>query len=688
MSKDNGSREGRSTPAEPFLPPSDGGPGAADPDAEAELVASLLFDPEYCWAYIKDLPADLLTEPSYRAIFDAGKRQIEGRQPGQRWPTGKDIIDALPAGWKPVAEDLFRKACTATRIEVACDKVHKAATRRAKIDHYRQRYLALISGEADDDEAAFEPWRPFEADRESPPCPVDALPPTLRDAARYVAQSRQVPIELPVMIGLGVIATGIQGKVRVKLAHHEEPTNIYVAVSMPSGTRKSGAFNDMVSVIYDAERDLRDRQRPAICQAQAGRSVIEQALKKKEQEAAREQDPTQRGMLVHGAADLRMELEQMRVPSPLQLFCQDATPEAVAKLITDHAGRLSLFEPEGACLLALLNGRHDAAHLANYEVFLRCYGGDPLRVDRKGEARSEYALQPALTVVTTLQPLVLRQLLGDREMNARGLVARFAFVEPSSLIGSRLYRGAEDDGSLNTFRATVRRLFDTSEERWLQLTAGAQAIWTGFHDRIERQMAPGGRLGAEEVASWASRLAGRAARFAGLLHVVERSTEEPIEADTMRAAVDLAEWLLDCALPLLGQVAPDVLLAQRLLGWIRREPNREFFNLRTAYRATFGGKFKDGADAAELLVLRGYIARIARASGEMGRPPSETFRVNPKAHGATIGSIVSLSEGSRSEEEEGENLRNPSTDSMTILPKVPNRPVEQTGMPTEPRMRV
>src|SRR5439155_23902494 len=67
--------------------------------------------------------------------------------------------------------------------------------------------------------------------------------------------------------------------------------------------------------------------------------------------------------------------------------------------------------------------------------------------------------RPALSIILTPPPIILRRFCAHPEFQYRGLVARFAFVVPGSLVGTRLYenRAANEDARL-AYEAAIRRI--------------------------------------------------------------------------------------------------------------------------------------------------------------------------------------------------------------------------------------
>ena len=74
----------------------------------------------------------------------------------------------------------------------------------------------------------------------------------------------------------------------------------------------------------------------------------------------------------------------------------------------------------------------------NIDVFLKGYSGDTIRVDRIGRP-SELIQKPALTILLSVQPSVLSQLISNSTFEGKGLTTRFLYALPESLIGKRKF---------------------------------------------------------------------------------------------------------------------------------------------------------------------------------------------------------------------------------------------------------
>ena len=109
-------------------------------------------------------------------------------------------------------------------------------------------------------------------------------------------------------------------------------------------------------------------------------------------------------------------------------------PEALAGLLAAY-GRIALLSPEGD-VFDQMAGRYNQSAGPNLGVYLKGHAGDLLKVDRRGRP-PEYVERPCLTIGLAVQPEVLQGLAGRPGFGGRGLLARFLYSLPQSLVGRR-----------------------------------------------------------------------------------------------------------------------------------------------------------------------------------------------------------------------------------------------------------
>ena len=481
------------------------------------------------------------------------------------------------------------------------------------------------------DSLPWEPVIPFEAVH-LPPWPVGALPPILERYVGAVAESWQVPLELPAMMVRGAVATCVQRRVRVALgADWQEPLCLYLMPILPPAEKKSGVVSEVTAPLVAWERDEAERLAPSIAEHNERILVLE---KQREQARAASSKgaPEDREGHAARALELARELAELKPMVAPRLLTDDATTEQAITILSQQDGRLSILAAEPS-FLEICMGRY--SDRPNLDLLLKGHAGDDLRVDRRG--RTEYVSRPALTLAVCVQPEAVRAFVG-RETKGRGAVARFLTAWPSSHVG---YRSIEErpvpQGLRSEYHRLVRRLLSLpyeEEVRLLSLSLEARPAWIAWREEVEVSLRPGGSL--DGMQDWGGKLAGAVARIAGVLHMAEHAHdlplpwETPISEHTLLSAIRIGRYFIPHAQHTYGQIGldEDRELAQHILRLIR-ESGAPTISKRDLWRMTRGRLQTASLLDAPLrsLEYRGYIRKRPRPPGP-GRP-AETYDVHP-----------------------------------------------------------
>lgn len=494
---------------------------------------------------------------------------------------------------------------------------------------------------------AWEAPTPLGAAGQPPTFPVEALPGWLADFVRAEATATQTPADLTGMLILAALATAAGGLAELQVRPGwREPLNLFIAVAMPPGSRKSAVVADVTRPLVRFDKDEAQRMQALIVQETTAKKIAERAADQA-QAAAGKSPEGQRDDLVAEAVAAAEQAAAIRIPPTPRMLADDATPEALASLLAEH-GRIALLSPEGGPL-DMMAGRYQT-NGPNLDVYLKGHAGDPIRVDRKGRP-PEFVDRPALTIGLAVQPEVLRTLKDQPGLRSRGLLARFLYAIPPDTVGRRQI-GAPPvsqevaDHYRVELQALARSLLDEAEAARLAesdelvvltLDQDAAAFLLAFEAEIEPRLAADhGDLG--HVAGWGSKLVGAVARIAGLLHLAEHlrtGWSAPVSAETIQAALTIGRYLTEHALAAFGLMGSDQLLddTQYVLGWIERTAT-ERVTRRDLFTALPRGRFPrvDDLDPAlALLEGYGYLRRIEQPKPKgAGRPPSPVYEVNPR----------------------------------------------------------
>ncbi|WP_435797791.1 YfjI family protein [Streptomyces klenkii] len=476
-----------------------------------------------------------------------------------------------------------------------------------------------------------------------PPFPVHALPTWLAEFTAAVAEETQTPVDMAGALALAVLATAAGGRTVVQVrGRWREPTNLFVVVALGPANRKSAVFATMTGPLYEAERMLLNAATAPIVEAELTAKMAREAADQAAAKAAKTEGP-EKDLLVAEAIALAQAAEALTIPPRPRLLADDATPEVIATLLADQGGRLAVMSAEGG-IFDIIAGRYSGT--PNMEVFLKGHAGDRLRVDRR--SREEYVEAPALTMGLAVQPTVLEDIGKNRGFDGRGLLARFLYSLPESLVG---HRKIDPDPVPEAVAARYERniialtlsLADWTDPAVLPLTPEAGAALNAFAQRLEPQLrAKGGRLG--HIGKWAGKLVGATARIAGLLHLADHLEDgygKPISAATMEAAVELADYFTHHALTVFDLMGADAALARaRTLLDVLASSGWESVSRRDLFAKLSRSEFPTIADlepAVALLEEHGYLrSETPPRTGKRGRPPAPRYLIHPQLREAQV----------------------------------------------------
>jgi hypothetical protein len=431
-----------------------GGP-PHDLDAEVGLLGSILLDPDAA-RRVRDLvEADDFYREHNGTIFRAALNLLEDGEPIDPTTVGGELArmgfldrvggrahlwqlrEVVPTA--AIAEHsarMVRELATLRRVGAQALEVAKAAHDRKALDALGDHVDLLRETAAR--EAAWQPPLPLADAGALPEFPLEALPGWCAAYAAAVAEATQTPRDLAGMIVLASLATCAGGRARVEIkSGWEEPLNLYLLVALLPGERKSAVFEAVTSPLSEFEEERAQALAPVVTEAAIRRRALDRAAEKAETEAANAKTAEAREAGIRRAAQLAMEAESVIVPAPYRLLADDATPEILASLLAQQGGRIALLSPEGG-VVGQMAGRYSASRVAgaNLGVYLKGHAGDRLRIDRVGRA-SEYVPRPALTIGLAVQPEVLRTMADVPELGGLGVLARFLYSVPRSLMGDR-----------------------------------------------------------------------------------------------------------------------------------------------------------------------------------------------------------------------------------------------------------
>ncbi|MGW3518636.1 YfjI family protein [Streptomyces hydrogenans] len=475
-----------------------------------------------------------------------------------------------------------------------------------------------------------------------PAFPVDALPDWLAAMTAGVAEETQTPVDLAGCLALAVVGTAAGGRLTVAVrGQWSEPVNLYTAVALPPGNRKSAVFGLMTKPLLAAEKALIELTAPQRAEAAAAARISKAAAERAEKLAANA-EAEKLAELTAQAVALSEAAERAVVPSEPQLVADDVTAESLTTLLAQQDGRISILSPEGE-IFEIIAGRYSG--VPNMGIFLKGHAGDMARVNRQAR-EAQYIETPAITMGLAVQPDVLDAIGQIKGADGRGLLARFLYSKPESLVG---YRNLTPEllapETAGTYAQKLGHLALTlaawTEPVALTLTPEADAVLLAYQRVTESRLRKDGPLAP--IINWASKRDGAVARIAGLLHLAthpEDAWHRPIAAQTMAAATRLGDYFTAHALDVFNAMKADPAqeAAHTVLTHLTKTRTATFTK-RDLFRAMPRSEFPAMGDldpALDLLEEHGWLRqqppppRTTRG----GRPPSPRYETHPRVTSA------------------------------------------------------
>jgi len=465
-----------------------------------------------------------------------------------------------------------------------------------------------------------------------PELPVDQWPSVLADYVEGASAETETPRALPAMLAVGAISAAVQRVLSVQVKPgYAEPANLFIAVALPPGTRKSQEFKRATRPLVRWEAKQRESTDEQRAEAESKLATHNQRVSELRKRAAKATDDDEAEDLAQQVADL--EAKAPTIPKPARLFTGDVTTEHLGTMMAEQREAVAVMNAEGG-LFETMAGRYGNG-IPNYDLFLSGHAGDPVRVDR-GSREPVLLDDPRLTVCLAVQPDVLSALSSKPGFRGRGLLGRFLYAVPESNLGDRDGDGpAMNAWVLDQYVAAVGELIDygqTADPVTVHLTPDAFQTWQALWAEIEADMKAGERF--EHMRDWAGKAPGAAARLAALFHAFRHGRElamHEISADDMDAAADTIRSLADHATAVYDLMSADPLIdgARVVLRWISRH-ELTTFTARQCYQnhKSRYPVMSDLEPVLAMLVDRGYIREADQAIGKPGRP-SLAYDVNP-----------------------------------------------------------
>ncbi|AUU99612.1 hypothetical protein PUATCC27989T_05194 [Phytobacter ursingii] len=401
--------------------------------------------------------------------------------------------------------------------------------------------------------------------------PMDAFPPTIRNAIYEVQTQTQAPISLIAASALGVISLVCQNRIDVcRLENLRSSTSLFLLTLAESGERKSTVDKLLLKPLYQLEESHYERY---LREVSAYHVEMETVQSKKKALLSKMKSEIRRGKDV---SDTEEEIKQLlfscpSAPTRYKLIFNDATPAAIKNYLNGPWRSVGIMSDEAG---TIFNGYG----LNELPFINKLWDGSTFSVERKNSP--ELLIRDArLTLSLMVQPEVFRGYLERKGDMAKGIgfFARCLVCQPISTQGGRqITSPAVSTEHLPEFHKRLMEIVNNSisfngktERICLRFSSEAEQRWIVFYNKVESQM---GFLGfLSDFKDYASKVAENMARIAALLHYFHYG-EGDISLGAVEAAVKISAWYAEEYVQLFSKREEFVLVsseADELLVWIK-----------------------------------------------------------------------------------------------------------------------
>ena len=464
--------------------------------------------------------------------------------------------------------------------------------------------------------------------------PVDALPDKIRPYIQATAESLQVSVDMVATFVIAIISLCVQGKYRIQV----KPVNLYAVVVMRPSERKSPTLKMVSAPVFEYMEEENERRQPEISENETKKKILTGQITNISRKIAGSYKKKDSEYTMSDLLECQEELRKLEEEGlkELKLIVDDVTPEALVSTMKENDDRIGIVSAEGG-IFGTMAGRYNDH--TNIDIFLKGYSGEyysTARIGRQGNTLKH----PLITIVLAVQPQVICDIMDNKEFSGRGLLARFLYSIPNSLVGSRKYRTEPVNKALKEdYNNLIKDLLKTNEmdfERTIHLSEEADLQSEIYNQQIERRLTDD----LEQIEEWAGKLHGNTMRIAAIFHIVKYGWDAvnvPLEAETLAGAIKVGQYYLEhskAAFDMMGLSDPqDVKDAKYIISRIETRDKcdkrdktitkRDLLRLCRQFSTV-----EEMEPGLQVLVEHGYIA-IKKEKPARGGRVSEQIYINP-----------------------------------------------------------
>ncbi len=474
--------------------------------------------------------------------------------------------------------------------------------------------------------APLEP-EPHPEDLQPSEFPIDALPEPMRTFVSSVADATGTSTSFSALATIVVVAGCVGNRAVVVLKPGwTEPAVLWGALIGRSGSTKSPVLKLVTAALIEIDNAARSRFKEALADYERKCEQYELMLAQwKTSQRGTNAQPTD-------------PPTRPQPPTEPRLVISDITIERLGAMLEANPYGLLVVRDELAGWVGGFDRYVAGRKGSDQPNWLSMHSAGPLTVDRKGANGSYFVERAAVSVLGTIQPGTLRRCFGRAERDS-GLLARLLVVRPPDRLA--LWTDADLPADVkNAWRELLAGLLSTPADtgaagkpapRQIALTDEAKTVWVRWHDEHVREMH---HTDDDHLTAHYSKLKGICARIALLFScvqaVAESRTVTQIDADTMRRAIRVTEWLKAEARRVYQELEQtgEQRAQQEFVDWIRRQGGSVTVRTMTHRLSRYRGQAKAAESALDALVDAGVGHWKYPAPGPKGGRPTHVFVLN------------------------------------------------------------
>lgn len=470
--------------------------------------------------------------------------------------------------------------------------------------------------------------KPLRVEKEALPVfPVNCLPAVIKAMALSVAETTSTDTAMAATALLSSMSYCFSGVYRMYgKEDHSEPVTLYSLIIASPAERKSPVLKFVKSPFLSFNYEYNQINKEMIYACQEERKKIEREIKKMQDSGEYE---------TSDIAEKRVYLDHMNKRNFRRICVDDITPEGLAEKLESNGSLLMISEEAG--VFKNFGGRYNNG-TPNVDLILKCWGGEMFIKDRCNSEPTVLS-KPYLSVCLCGQPYILDEVMNNNAFLSSGLVARFLYCFPKSMVGTRSYDTRPVDSRVTEayhklVNISLKYKFEfTGDEIPLRFHEDARKAFSDYYDTA---IEPALQTEFAECPDWGGKYHGLILRLCGLLHCIicicegVKPEERNVDLMTLGAALDIAVYYKMQARYAYGLIGGDSALAaaEYILKRIRANSvteatGRELLHLCRKFRT-----MDEMSQPLQTLIEYGYIRQVRRTASD-GKKAVNVYEVNP-----------------------------------------------------------